>query len=172
MESEKLSKLKKELSGYSVPELTDICLRLAKYKKENKELLQYLIYDATDPMGYAEKVKLFLLEEFKIMQKHYYYSTKSMRKILRLITRYAKYTASKQVEIELSLWFCTNYLMFADLKTTHKPLQGLLRRQLEKITKLIPRLHEDLQFDYKLEFEALLSKVDKQVTWLNKSEYL
>ena len=172
MEQEKLITLKKELSGYSVTELTDICLRLAKYKKENKELLQYLIYNAQDPMEYAEKVKLFLLEEFQSMQKHYYYSTKSMRKILRLITRYAKYTASKQVEIELALWFCTNYLAFADLKTSHKPLQGLLRRQLDKITKLLPKLHEDLQFDYKLEFDSLLSKADKQVSWLNKAEYL
>lgn len=106
------------------------------------------------------------------MQKHYYYSTKSLRKILRLITRYAKYTASKQVEIELALWFCTNYLAFTDLKTSHKPLQGLLRRQLDKITKLLPKLHEDLQFDYKLEFDSLLSKADKQVSWLNKAEYL
>jgi len=172
MEQEKLIKLKKELSGYSVTELTDICLRLAKYKKENKELLQYLIYDAQDPMEYAEKVKLFLSEEFKNMQKHYYYNTKSMRKILRLISRYAKYTASKQVEMELTLWFCSNFLTFADLKTTHKPLQGLLRRQLDKITKLLPRLHEDLQFDYKLEFDSLLSKADKQITWLNKTDYL
>lgn len=172
MEPEKLVKLKKELSNYSVPELTDLCLRLAKYKKENKELLQYLIYDAQDPMEYAEKVKLFLLEEFKSIQKHYYYSTKSMRKIIRLMNRYAKYTASKQVETELALWFCSNYLIFADLNTNHKALQGLMRRQLDRITKLIPRLHEDLQFDYQLEFDALLAKADKQVTWLNKADYL
>lgn len=172
MEPEKLIKLKKELSGYSAPELTDICLRLAKYKKENKELLQYLIFDAQDPMGYAEKIKLFLLGDFKNMQKHYYYSTKSMRKITRLMNRYAKYTASKQVEIELALWFCSNYLIFADLNTNHKALQGLLKRQLDKITKLLPRLHEDLQFDYKLEFDSLLAKADKEVSWFNKLDYL
>ena len=172
MEPEKLIKLKKELSDYSVPELTDICLRLAKYKKENKELLQYLIFDAQDPMGYADKVKVFLLEEFKGMQKHYYYSTKSMRKIIRLMNRYAKYTQSKQVETELALWFCSNYLLYADLKTNHKALQGLLRRQLEKITKLIPRLHEDLQFDYRLEFDSVLDKAEKQVSWFNKPDYL
>lgn len=172
METEKLSKLKKELSGYSVVELTEICLRLAKYKKENKELLQYLIYDAGVPLDYAEKVKLLLLEEFKSMQRHYYYSTKSMRKIIRLMNRYAKYTASKQVETELTLWFCSNYLVFADLNTHHKALQGLLSRQLIKITKLIPRLHEDLQFDYQLEFNSLISEADKKVNWFNKTDYL
>jgi len=172
MKPEKLSDLKKELSGLSNRELTDICLRLSKYKKENKELLSYLLFDADDPMKYAEQIKGFLLEDFKTMQKHYYYSTKSMRKIIRLINRYAKYTGSKEVEIELSLWFCTNFLKFADLKTSHKPMQGLLTRQFEKIIKLIPKLHEDLQYDYQKEFEAIIIIASEQSRWINKSQYL
>ena len=172
MKPEKLSDLKKELSGLSVHELTDICLRLAKYKKENKELLTYLLFDADNPMKYAEEVKSFLLEDFKTMQKHYYYSTKSMRKIIRLINRYAKYTGSKQVETELALWFCINFLKFADLKTSHKPLQGLLTRQFEKIIKLLPKLHEDLQFDYQREFEMIVINASEQTRWVNKSHYL
>lgn len=172
MKPEKLSDLKKELSGLSVHELTDICLRLAKYKKENKELLSYLLFDADNPMKYAEEVKSFLLEDFKTMQKHYYYSTKSMRKIIRLINRYAKYTGSKEVETELALWFCKNFLKFADLKTSHKPLQGLLTRQFEKITRLMPKLHEDLQFDYQKEFEIIVINASEQNRWVNKSQFL
>lgn len=172
MKPEKLSDLKKELAGLSVHELTDICLRLAKYKKENKELLTYLLFDSQDPKQYAEQVKLFLLEDFKSMQKHYYYSTKSMRKILRLINRYAKYTGSKEVETELALWFCSNFLKFADLKSSHKPLQGLLTRQFDKIIKLIPKLHEDLQFDYQKEFEIIVINASEQTRWVNKSQYL
>ncbi|HQS05530.1 MAG TPA: hypothetical protein PLT16_07820, partial [Daejeonella sp.] len=61
MKPEKLSDLKKELSGLSVHELTDICLRLAKYKKENKELLTYLLFDSDKPMKYTEEVKNFLI---------------------------------------------------------------------------------------------------------------
>ena len=172
MKPEKLGDIKKELLSRSVQELTDICLRLAKYKKENKELLNYLLYDAAEPLEYANQVKLFLEEEFKNLQKHYYYSTKSLRKIIRLINRLAKYTASKQVELELALWFCDNFLLYADLKTSHKPLQGLLTRQFEKISKLIPKLHEDLQFDYKKEFETLLLDASKRVRWINKSLYV
>jgi len=160
------------LSGLSVHELTDICLRLAKYKKENKELLTYLLFDADNPMQYAEEVKNFLIEDFKTMQKHYYYSTKSMRKIIRLINRYAKYTGSKQVETELALWFCINFLKYADLRTSHKPLQGLLTRQFEKIIKLLPKLHEDLQFDYQKEFESVVINASEQTRWVNKSQYL
>ncbi|HEY0771967.1 MAG TPA: hypothetical protein VGD31_16690, partial [Sphingobacteriaceae bacterium] len=80
MKPEKLVNIKKELSGRSVQELTDVCLRLAKYKKENKELLNYLLFDSHDPLQYAEQVKKFLEEDFKTLQKHYYYSTKSLRK--------------------------------------------------------------------------------------------
>ena len=172
MKLEKLSDIKKELLRRNVHELTDICLRLAKYKKENKELLHYLLFDVNEPLAYSEQVKSFLTEDFKTLQKHYYYSTKSLRKIIRLINRYAKYTASKQVELELSLWFCTNFLIYADLKSNHKPLHGLLTRQLEKISNLIPKLHEDLQFDYHNEFETLLLNAQQQVKWINKSQYV
>jgi hypothetical protein len=172
MKPEKLSDLKKVLLVLNVPELTDICLRLAKYKKENKELLAYLLFDANEPMKYAEAVKSFLIADFEAMQKHYFYTTKSLRKIIRLINRYAKYTGSKQVETELTIWFCSNYLIYTDLRTSHKPLQGLLIRQLEKITKLLPKLHEDLQFDYQKEFESLILQAAQKAKWINKSDYL
>lgn len=172
MKPEKLTELKKELLGLPVHEVTDICLRLAKYKKENKELLSYLLFDAQDPMHYGEQIKLLLMEDFKNLPKHYYYSTKSMRKIIRLINRYAKYTRSKVVETELSFWFCTNFLKYADLNTSHKPMQGLLTRQLEKIIKLIPKLQEDLRFDYNLEFENLMNEISKKTGWVNKNHYL
>jgi hypothetical protein len=172
MKPEKLSDLKKVLLVLNVPELTEICLRLAKYKKENKELLAYLLFDANEPMKYAEDVKSFLIADFNTMQKHYFYSTKSLRKIIRLINRYSKYTGSKQVETELTIWFCTNYLNYVDLKTSHKPLQGLLTRQFEKITKLLPKLHEDLQFDYQKEYETLIMKAAQQARWINKSDFL
>lgn len=172
MKPEKLSDLKKELTGLTVLELTELCLRIAKYKKENKELLNYLLFDSKDPLSFADKVKEFLDEDFRTMQKHYYYSTKSLRKILRLMNRYVKYTANKQVEIEISLWFCNNFLIYADLGTSHKPLQGLLTRQLEKISKLLPKLHEDLQFDYQAEFETLLQMSANRARWVSKSLYL
>jgi len=172
MKPEKLSDLKKVLLVLNVSELTEICLRLAKYKKENKELLAYLLFDASEPMKYAEDVKSFLIADFNTMQKHYFYSTKSLRKIIRLINRYSKYTGSKQVETELAIWFCTNYLNYVDLKTSHKPLQGLLTRQFEKIIKLLPKLHEDLQFDYHKEYQTLIIKAAQQARWVKKSDFL
>lgn len=171
MKPEKLTIIKKELNGLSVEQLTEICLRLSKYKKDNKELLNYLLFDANDPLGYAEQVKVYLDEEFKILPKHYYQSSKTLRKILRLMNRHAKYTASRQVEMEMLLWFCNNFLKYADTSTSHKPLQAIFIRQLEKIKGLLPKLHEDLQFDYTQEFDALLVKATEKLRWINSSVY-
>lgn len=172
MKPEKLSDLKKELLNHNVHELTEICLRLAKYKKENKELLNYLLFDSEYPMDYTEQVKNFLTEDFKNLQKHYFYSTKSLRKIIRLMNRYAKYTGSKEAETELCLWFCTNYLNYADLKTNHKALQGLLTRQLEKAAKLILKLHEDLQFDYRKEFDQIVLRAEQETGWIKSRNFM
>ena len=162
MKPEKLSNLKKELNERSLHELREICLHLAKYKKENKEYLNYLLFDSRDPMKYAEEVKTFLLDDFKGLNNHYYHSTKSMRKIIRTMTKHAKYTGSKQVEIELSLWFCNNFLKYVDLTTNYRPMYSLLSSQFGKIMKLIPKLHEDLQFDYQKEFEIVFQNASKQ----------
>jgi hypothetical protein len=39
METASISEIKKELKTLTPQQLQDICIRLAKYKKENKELL-------------------------------------------------------------------------------------------------------------------------------------
>ncbi len=168
MKPEKLSDIKKELTYRSAEELVNICLRMAKYKKENKELLAYLLYDADNPIGYADQVKALLEADFRSMQQHYYYSTKNLRKIIRLLNKYARYTGSKQAEAELLLWFCNNYLEYVDLYTKHKPLRSLLTRQMEKIKKLLPGMEEDLQFDYEHEFSTFVLRAEKQVPWLEK----
>ena len=167
MKPEKLNTIKKELIGRSVQELTDLCLRLAKYKKENKELLNYLLFNANDPLHYAEQVKQFLDDDFKSLPKHYYYSMKSLRKILRQLNRHARYTGSKEVEIELLLWFCHSFLQYADIKTSHKPLHALFVRQLDKIQSLIPKLHEDLAFDYQQEYNTLIQKAQTKIRGLS-----
>lgn len=172
MKPEKLTTIKKELSGLSVQELTDLCLRLAKYKKDSKELLNYLLFDADEPLAYAEKVKAFLDEDFKTLPRHYYQSSKTLRKILRLMNRHAKFTASRQVELELLLWFCKNFLQYADTKTHHKPLQALFQRQINKIQTTLPKLHEDLEFDYRQEFDSLLKQARDNVRWLDQKIYV
>ena len=48
MKPASLSLLKRELENLSAKEVQELCLKLAKYKKDNKELLSYLIFDSGD----------------------------------------------------------------------------------------------------------------------------
>ena len=87
------------------------------------------------------------------------------------MNRFVKYTASKTIELDLLIWFCTNFIKYADTRTTHKPLQAILIRQLDKIKMSIPKMHEDLQFDYQIEFDELIDVAATNISWINKNSY-
>ena len=102
-----ISELKQELQTLAPGRLLELCLRLTKYKKENKELLTYLLFEADDEQGYIVSVKQTIDEGFAELPKaNLYLTKKSLRKTLRITNKFIKYTASKQVEAELLIYFC------------------------------------------------------------------
>ena len=156
MKAASVKELKDELNHRSPQELLEICLRLSKFKKENKELLTYLLFDSFDEAGYTEKVKQELEEQFdSINQTNIYYIKKSVRKILRTLKRYARYSSRKETEVELLLYFCQKLKSFSPFIRKDKVLNSLYDRQLLQIKKLILSLHEDLQYDYQTELQEL-----------------
>src|SRR5687768_12387038 len=94
-----LQDIKKELQHLSPLQLTDLCLRLARHKKENKELMAYLLFEADNQQGFVEKVKAEVGFMFSQMPVQSYNAAKYMRKILRLIGKYVKFITSKEAEI-------------------------------------------------------------------------
>ena len=138
-------------------ELLELCLRLGRFKKENKELLTYLIFEAHDEREFISNVKAHIDEEFAAipMDNNLYLIKKSLRKILRTITKYIRFTGSKIVEVELLLYFCKK-IKDSGIKV-HKTvaLTNLYEAQIKKIRKALPSLHEDLQYDYARVLEGL-----------------
>lgn len=167
-----LQSVKKELQHLSGAQLTDLCLRLAKYKKENKELLSYLLFEAGNDAGYIENIKQEIDDQFKALPSHSYYLAKSLRKVLKLITKHVKFMASKPAEVDLLLHYCEQYVKYVDKRTGYKPLRQLLHKQLEKTAKLINSLHEDLQYDHQAGFEKVVELADEKMSWINKHDYL
>ncbi len=167
-----LQDIKKEIQHLSALQLTDLCLRLARHKKENKELIAYLLFEADNRAAFIEKVKAEVGFMFSQMPVQSYNAAKYMRKILRLIGKYVKFIAEKEAEIELLLNFCNNYLQYADRKSSYKPLRLILTRQIEKIKTTIIKLHEDVQADFVTEYEQLLDKAEKKHPWFNKKLYV
>ncbi|MEN9686078.1 MAG: hypothetical protein RLZZ28_1864 [Bacteroidota bacterium] len=149
MKTASIQELKQELQGLGQPKLLDLCLRLAKFKKENKELLGFLLFESHDEEAYIKNVQELIDEGFAELPKaNLYLTKKSLRKILRGTGRYIKYAASKQVEISLLIYFCTKMKASGIPYQKSQLLQNLYDQQLKKIHGALKLLHEDLQFDY------------------------
>lgn len=161
-----LQDIKKEIQHLSPLQIAELCLRLARYKKENKELLAYLLFEADNEQAYMEKVKAEAGFMFSQLPVRSYDAAKSMRKILRLLGKYTKFTGSKEVEIDLLLNFCNNYIHYTDRKVSYKPLRMILSRQMLKIRTLIGKLHEDLQYDYTEEYSQMHIAAEAKFPWL------
>ena len=81
-------------------------MRMAKHKKENKELLTYLLFEAHDEPAFVSNVKAEMDELFcSLPSGNVYYIKKSLRKILRIVNKQIKYSGLKQTELELRLYF-------------------------------------------------------------------
>lgn len=156
MKAASISDIKQELNNIAPAKLLELCLRLAKYKKDNKELLNYLLFEAHDEQAYINTVKKQMEEEFEEINKsNVYFVKKSLRKILRNIAKHIRYTSSKQAEVELLLHFCTTLRRSGISLKTNTVLNNLYQFQIKKVAKVIATLHEDLQYDYLKEIENL-----------------
>ena len=148
--------INKELQHLSSDELTELCLRLSKFKKENKELLTYLLFESQNEDAYIQSIKMFVDEQFiTINRDSYFYIKKSVRKILRLIKKFARYSLKKETEVELLLYFCQKLKEFSPSIKNNVTLTNIFERQLLLAKKIISTLHEDLQYDYNLVIEQL-----------------
>ena len=156
MKASTIHEIKQELVNTPSSTLVELCLRLARFKKENKELLTYLLFEAHDTSAYIESIKNAMDQEFAAMNKtNVYYIKKSLRKILRALKKYIRYSGLHVVEVELLIYFCT---AMKDLNIPihkHTVLQGIYQNQLKKIHSALHAMHEDLQYDYLKEVKDL-----------------
>ena len=156
MKASTISTLKKELATLPNSDVIDVCMRLVKYKKENKELLSYLLFDANNELEYISSIKDEIDLQFKeINRSQLYFAKKSIRKILKLATKYIRYSGNKQTEVELLIHFCTKLKQSGISIKSSNSLSNLYINQVRKIHTAISSLHEDLQHDYLEEIAAL-----------------
>jgi hypothetical protein len=156
MKSATIHEIKQELSTVKPADLLDLCVRLGRFKKENKELLTYLLFEAHDEQGYVNGIKKEIDEQFAgINLSQLYFAKKSLRKIARVINKYCRYSGQKSTEVELRIYFCTQ------LKNSGIPIErnavinNLYHSQVKKINTVLATLHEDLQYDYQKQVDEL-----------------
>jgi vacuolar-type H+-ATPase catalytic subunit A/Vma1 len=159
MKAVTIKQLKDELAHKSANELKELCLHLSRFKKENKELLTYLLFESGDEEAYIHSIKnLMDIHFLEINTKSFFYIRKSARKILTLTKKYIRYSKKKETETELLLYFCKKLKEMKPSMSRSTRLQNVFDSQIKMIKKAIEKLHEDLQYDYQLELNDLLDE--------------
>jgi hypothetical protein len=134
-----------------------LCLRLARFKKENKELLAYLLFESSDEKVYIDRVKAEIDEQFEqVNRATIYFIKKSIRKILKNTRKYIRYSQKKETEVELLIYFCIKLNQFKPSIHHITALQNLFDKLIVSIRKTMLSLHEDLQYDFGKELEELV----------------
>jgi hypothetical protein len=156
METSTLAQLKKELQTLPHPQLVELLLRLGKYKKENKELLHYLLFEAVDEKTYINVIKAEVEQQFKeINVSTVYFGKKTIRKILRGIQKHIKYSGKPETACDLLIHFLRAFRKLPDSFLQSTVLVNLYAAQLKKIEKELGKLHEDIQYDFRKELAEL-----------------
>ena len=152
MKAATLNNIKKDLEKRDVNELVDYCLRMAKFKKENKELLGFLLFESGDINDYVANIKAETEDLFaEINMKSIYYIKKSVRRILRNVNKRIRFSMSKQVEVELLIHFCNCIITHSLPLDESVQLNNIYKAQVKKIEEALSSLHPDLQYDFKRE---------------------
>jgi len=156
MDTASISIIRKELKNLPPDELQALVLRLAKYKKENKELLSYLLFEAQNERAFIALVKEEIDEQFlNLNRSSLYLAKKTLRKVLRTTNKYIRFSGDKQTEIDLLIYFCKK-MKSSQLNYRHnRVVFNMYINQIKRINKVISMLHEDIQFDYQEEMENL-----------------
>ena len=157
MKAASIVTLRKALVHLDRQALQQLCLRLARFKLENKELLTYLIFESEDELQYVQSIKSQLDKLFdEINTNRYFFIKKSVRKILRRIRKFSRYSNASETEVELLLYFCCKMKTIQPSIFNNKTLTNLYNRQVEASRKKTLKLHEDLQYEYQLQIEKLI----------------
>jgi hypothetical protein len=157
MKSASLTEIKKEINLLSPLALADLLLTISKYKRENKDLLSYLLFYSHNQEQYIEIVKQQIDLQFDdIAAQNSFQFKKPIRKILKYTQKHIKFSASKKVEVELLMHFCYQFKKSEQWIFSSTYLMNLYQMQIKKIHKALDALHEDYKFDYQNELQKLI----------------
>lgn len=156
MKAATIAEIKSTLTNVPADELAGLCMRLAKFKKENKELLTYLLFEAFDEEAFIENAKQDIQQQFNGMNTtSLFFVKKSLRKILRYTGKLIRFSGSAETEARLLLYFCHTLKNSGIAFETSPVIKNMYTAQLKKTEKAIYTMHEDLQYDFLKELGRL-----------------
>lgn len=138
MTTTSIAELRRALRNVPSGELPDLCLRLAKYKKENKELLSYLLFEADDEPGFIRDTKSEIDQYFQDLSRSSpHLMKKGIRKALAFTNQRIRYSGQKRTEAELLIYFCKKFRKEVPFRN-NITIKNIYLRQVLKIKKRLP----------------------------------
>lgn len=147
-----IRELKLSLSELDHDELLDACVRLAKFKADNKELLTYLLMRSHDEQAYADDV---CDEIDRLLPTASAFHKKTIRKVIRWIDKCIRYSGNKETELQIRIHFCRHFIHRKASLARCKVSANLLAGQRKKIDKALEKVHPDLQYDFRHQMAGL-----------------
>lgn len=152
MKAATISQLKKELLKLNHDDLLDVCVRMAKFKVESKELLTYLLMKSEDELAYASDlctdIDQYLNTPGRIHKK-------TLRKVVRWMDKSLRFSGNKETELQVRIHFCRRIKQMRISFGNCRLSKNMYAAQLKKINKEIDKVHPDLQFDYNQQMSGL-----------------
>lgn len=156
MKAASVKEIKSALDTVPHKDLVALCLRIIKFKKENKELATYLLFDESDEEGYIKNVKENLNALFnEVNTSNAYFAKKTYRKIVRVTNKFARYSGEATTEVELLLFVAEKMYIQKQKIGKSTALENIYLGLVKKIRKQVAALHEDLQYDYVRQLESI-----------------
>ncbi len=152
MKAASIAELKKELVRLDSGELLDACLSLARFKKDNKELLTYLLFLCQDEQGFANSLCDEIDEQFSLTPNAH---KKTLRKLIRWMNKCLRFTKVKDTEIRVRLHFCRALRSSKTPIRRTKVVTNMYNGQLKKVRSVIEKLHIDIKSEVEREIQRL-----------------
>lgn len=152
MKAASIAELKKALVRLEHGELLETCLRLIRFKKDNKELLTYMLFLSQDEEGFADYLCQEIDEQFiETPNAH----KKTLRKVIRWMNKCLRFTPVKDTEIQVRLHFVRSLRESKTPFRRNRVMTNMYNGQLKKVQKIIEKMHVDIRNDIQSELDEL-----------------
>jgi hypothetical protein len=158
MKAASVKEIKNALADLKKEELLAICTRLTKFKKENKELITYILFDEYNEDGFVTNIQISINEEFEQLNvTNIYFAKKNIRRIVRTVNKYIKYSGKPSTEAALLIHICKQIKKSSLEIEKSQVLINIYKSLLKRIEKSIEAMHEDLQYEFKNDLEEIFN---------------
>jgi hypothetical protein len=152
-----LQDIKNEIKELPPKRLAELCVALAKFRKENKEYLGYLLFDEATREDYVREVISEVTSAVMDIERTQtpYFTKKNLRRIQRLITRHCRFMADPVPTAEVHIAFVKAIAESSIPFRKHLQLSNIYHQELRKVRAAIDGMHEDLRGDFEKELAGL-----------------